>query len=293
MKLFGGILGRGSSDEAPEPVKSRVPQRILEDMEASPMRPMPNAQPQDPADIEGDNFEEDELDDVNLSTIEGVIDSIGKPRQSNDVNIWDIEEDDVVQDDDEDMAPPQAAAMPAPTPPAPAPEIPAPSPASTRARRNRTRLIGFDTSDGDVVSLFDDAEQTTPKERVQFPVGWVLVVEGPGRGHCFALTAGMAQIGRDEDQAIQLDFGDGAISRNNHAAIVFDPDSNDFLLGHGGKANIVRLNGKPVISNETLADGDTIAIGETVLQLKTLCGPDFSWDSKKPTEDDHDDMAIA
>ena len=96
MKLFGGILGRGSSDEAPEPVKSRVPQRILEDMEASPMRPMPNAQPQDHADIEGDNFEEDELDDVNLSTIEGVIDSIGKPRQSNDVNIWDIEEDDVV-----------------------------------------------------------------------------------------------------------------------------------------------------------------------------------------------------
>ncbi|MEM6309619.1 MAG: FHA domain-containing protein [Pseudomonadota bacterium] len=291
MKFFGGILGKSSSEETPKAVEGRVPQKIFDGLDETPLRRVPNAQPKRPRDFASEDYESDDMEDVNLSTIETVIDSLGKPRASNDVNIWDIDEN---GDSEEDLAPPQSGvAMPVATPPAPAPEIPATNAAAARARRNRTRLIGFDTSSGGVVNLFGDADKTAPTERVQFPVGWVLVVDGPGRGHCFALTAGMAQIGRDEDQAIQLDFGDSAISRNNHAAIVFDPESNDFLLGHGGKANIVRLNGKPVISNETLGDGDTIAIGETVLQLKTLCGPEFSWDSNTPSKDDDDDMAIA
>lgn len=192
------------------------------------------------------------------------------------VNIWDM--------DNTGPSTPKAEAAPA---------VAAPDRASARARRNRTRLIGFDKSDGDVVDLFDEDKKVSPTERVQFPVGWMLVIDGPGRGHCFALTAGMAQIGRAEDQAIQLDFGDVAISRNNHAAIVFDPDEKKFLLGHGGKANIVRLNGKPVISNEDLVDGDTVSIGDTTLQLKTLISDDFSWDVTNAEEDDDDDMAIA
>lgn len=196
---------------------------------------------------------------------------------SDSVNIWDLEGE---------------TAAPTPAPEA-APAVAAPDRASARARRNRTRLIGFDKSDGDVVDLFDEDKKVAPAERVQFPVGWMLVIEGPGRGHCFALTAGMAQIGRAEDQAIQLDFGDAAISRNNHAAIVFDPEESKFLLGHGGKANIVRLNGKPVISNEDLADGDKISIGDTVLQLKTLVGADFTWDDTNSEEDLDDDVAIA
>ena len=166
--------------------------------------------------------------------------------------------------------------------------------ASAQSRRNRTRIIGFERSGGEIVDLFDAQKTTTPAVKAVFPVGWLLVVEGPGRGHCFSLFAGMAQIGRGEDQSVQLDFGDGAISRNNHAAVVFDPEERKFVLGHGGKANIVRLNGKPVVTSETLSDGDRIRIGETTLQLKVLCGPDFHWgsDAKAVGEDD-DDMAIA
>jgi len=105
------------------------------------------------------------------------------------------------------------------------------------------------------------------------------------------LMAGMSQIGRGEDQAIQLDFGDNSISRTNHAAIVYDADTKEFLLGHGGKSNIVRLNDKPLISNETLKTGDVIRIGETVLRFVALCDKSFNW-SDGTTEED-EDVAIA
>ncbi|HEV8034603.1 FHA domain-containing protein [Yoonia sp.] len=207
------------------------------------------------------------------------------------VNIWDLEDDGT------------STALPEPTAPiAPARPVIAPvaeqavasaaaarSPA--RSRRTKTRLIGFDKSDGDVVDLFNDAQKAAPTKSVRFPVGWIVVAEGPGRGESFSLMAGMSQIGRGEDQAIQLDFGDNSISRSNHAAIVYDPDTKEFLLGHGGKSNIVRLNDKPLISNETLKTGDVIRIGETVLRFVALCDKSFNW-SDGATEED-EDVAIA
>ena len=159
---------------------------------------------------------------------------------------------------------------------------------------NKTRLMGFDTSDGRVTDLFGDDKATTDTGRFQFPVGLVMVVKGPGFGECFAIQPGMSQIGREEGQAIQLDFGDMAISRENHAAIVYDPKEHSFLLGHGGKSNLVRLNGKPVVSTNDLANGDEIEIGETRLRFVALCSKDFNWEEAKAEEGtDDDDVEIA
>ncbi len=161
-----------------------------------------------------------------------------------------------------------------------------------RARPGKTKLIGFDTSDGRVVDLFDEeGAETAQVGRCSFPVGWMIVVSGPGRGQCFALQSGMSQIGRGEDQAVCLDFGDMAISRANHAAVVYDPGTHSFLLGHGGKANIVRLNGTPVVSTSDLSDGDMIEIGETKLQFKALCSNNFNWVEAEDEGDD--DVEIA
>lgn len=190
------------------------------------------------------------------------------------VNIWDLEDD----------------SAPA-APPAPAAASAAASRSPARSRRTKTRLIGFEKSDGDVVDIFSDAPKAVTAKSVKFPVGWLVVIDGPGRGESFSLLAGMSQIGRGEDQAIQLDFGDNSISRSNHAAIVFDPDSKEFLLGHGGKSNIVRLNDKPLISNEPLKTGDTMRIGETVLRFVALCGDSFNWTDGSTEEDE--DVAIA
>ncbi|WP_439154380.1 FHA domain-containing protein [Yoonia sp.] len=199
------------------------------------------------------------------------------------MNIWDME-DDAPSTELPESAPEQPGASPAA-----ASAAAARSPA--RSRRTKTRLIGFEKSDGDVVDLFNDAPKAAPTQRVKYPVGWIVVAKGPGRGESFSLMAGMSQIGRGEDQAVQLDFGDNSISRTNHAAIVYDPESKEFLLGHGGKSNIVRLNDKPLISNETLQTGDIIRIGETVLRFVALCDKSFNWSDGATGEDE--DVAIA
>jgi hypothetical protein len=183
-------------------------------------------------------------------------------------------------------APVQASAQPPLQPPAPpmAADLSDPRPAAVphRGGRVRTRLLGFTATED--IAPDPMAGRAVPQAAgpALFPVGWIVVTDGPGRGAAFTLGAGVSSIGRNEDQVIQLDFGDTAISRQMHAAIAYDPETRGFFLGQGGKSNIVRLNGRPVLSTEDLKDGDVIRIGETTLKLVTFCGPQFDWSDAPP-----------
>lgn len=152
---------------------------------------------------------------------------------------------------------------------------PVSKPVSANPRDTRTRLIGFDTSEGTTKDLFSPDNAPEPEQTL--PVGWLVIVSGPGRGYAFTLRSGLSRIGRNPDQTICLDFGDMAVSRDNHAAIAYDPEENGYFLGHGGKTNLVRLQGKPIISTEKLNDGDRISIGETTMMFKALCDKTFNW----------------
>lgn len=210
------------------------------------------------------------------------------------VNIWDIE-DDVPASRRAVAAPPATMGRSRPA-----------ADAGDRAARPRTRAIGFDSEASanvgaavaDIVSLFSEDQPAAPAKPaasqagVMFPVGWLVVKAGPGQGNVFALTQGVSQIGRGSDQTVVLDFGDATISRQNHASVAYDPQSHQFHIGHGGKTNLVRLNGKPLLSTERVVDGDQIQIGETTLLLKTLCSPAFNWSQSEAGGDGHD-MAIA
>ena len=155
-----------------------------------------------------------------------------------------------------------------------------PGRAGRSAGRVKTRLLGFQADDAQDV-FEKSAEKAAPESanapHSMFPAGWIVVVDGPGRGACFTLLAGVSQIGRGEDQAVRLDFGDTSISRNNHAAVAYDDEQGKFFLGHGGKSNLVRKNGMPVLSTEELSSGDEIRIGETTLKFVSLCGEEFTW----------------
>jgi hypothetical protein len=200
------------------------------------------------------------------------------------VNIWEMEEE-----------PEAVAAVPVPTP---AREISADAGTRRRATRTKTRVLGFEPQPAAVVPLFDEGrmdESIEPGDKagvVMYPNGWLVVKSGPGRGAAFPVMRGVSQIGRGSDQTIALDFGDMAISRQQHAAIAYDPMTHQFHVGHGGKSNLVRLNGKPLLSTAVAGDGDEIQIGETTLVLKVLCNADFNW-SVVDSEGDGDDMAIA
>ena len=173
-------------------------------------------------------------------------------------------------------------------------------PERRRPTRSKTRILGFELQPASVVPLFDDTERSpvpvaaaAPGQgHVMFPTGWLVVKGGPGRGTAFALSQGVSQIGRGSDQTVALDFGDMAISRQNHAAVAYDASSHRFHIGHGGKSNLVRLNGKPLLSTEALVDGDEIQIGETTLVMKVLCTPAFNWSASEAGGDGHD-VAIA
>lgn len=158
------------------------------------------------------------------------------------------------------------------------------------AGRVKTRLLGFQSAHAQEEDVFE-ASRDAGGPTGLFPVGWILVVKGEGRGSCFTLYNGVSAIGRGEDQTVRLNFGDSSISRNNHAAIAFDDEQNKFYLGHGGKSNIVRLNGRPVLSTEELSQGDLIRIGETTLKFIALAGDDFSWNDDG--QGDKDNAAIA
>lgn len=209
---------------------------------------------------------------------------VAKEGPTPSVNIWEMEEE---------------AEAPAPAPvPTPAREIAADAGARRRATRTKTRVLGFEPQPAAVVPLFDEGrmdETIEPGDKtgvVMYPTGWLVIKSGPGRGAAFPVMRGVSQIGRGADQTIALDFGDMAISRQNHAAIAYDPATHQFHVGHGGKSNLVRLNGKPLLATAIAGDGDEIQIGETTLVLKVLCTPDFNW-SAVESEGDGNDMAIA
>lgn len=161
-------------------------------------------------------------------------------------------------------------------------EVPRPAAGRSAGRTGRvkTRLLGFGEPQDANSNPFQTTEQAAPSTHSNFPVGWLIVVDGPGRGAAFTIHDGVASIGRSPDQAVPLAFGDNSISRENHAAIAYDDEQRSFFLGHGGKANLVRLNGRPVLSTEELRSDDAIRIGETTLRFVALCGAQFSWSQK-------------
>lgn len=172
-----------------------------------------------------------------------------------------------------------APATPAAAVGMPGVEVPAPSAgrAARKAGRVKTRLLGFGAIENETDPFAQD-RNARPSGQSMYPVGWIVIADGPGRGNAFTLFDGVSQIGRGEDQAVRLDFGDNTISRSNHAAVAYDRETRAFFLGHGGKANLVRLNGAPVLSTEPLHSGAEIRIGETTLRFIALCGEGFDWD---------------
>lgn len=185
--------------------------------------------------------------------------------------IWDL---DVPMPASEALEPePAPAEEPLPNV-APTPEVPIRRRATSE--RVKTRLLGFHGGETEP-DVFASEPESKGADGPQFPIGWLVVVDGPGRGASFTLTAGLSTIGRDSTQTVTLDFGDTSISRERHASVAYDEEDNCAYVGHGGKSNIVKFNDKPLLSTEELNGGDTIRIGKTVLRFVAFCTPEFNW----------------
>ena len=109
-------------------------------------------------------------------------------------------------------------------------------------------------------------------------VGWLVVVEGPGKGKSVNLGYGRNTIGRDKNNRSVIPFGDQEISRNNHAIITFDHKGSKFYIQQGESKNPIRVSNEIVLEPRELFGGETIELSDvTVLKFVPLCGESFSW----------------
>lgn len=276
----GGYLSDAEQAETEAAMEARLAQvraRLQEDLAAdAASKPEQKLEPQ-AASMPADDEDEDDLYDDDTDDDYDV-----EPAAEREDDYDDYPDED---DDDEDEPAPVSRGMV---------HVPAPAAGRSggrRAGRVKTRLLGFDHASASGTDPFENARQAASAATERYPVGWIVVLEGPGRGASFTLFNGVSPIGRGDDQAITLDFGDNSISRSNHAMIAYDSEQQKFFLGHGGKANIVRLNAAPVLSTEELSHNDLIRIGETTLKFVAFCGPAFDW--FKDQEADRANAAIA
>lgn len=153
------------------------------------------------------------------------------------------------------------------------------TPARQPADDEKTQLFGSSrgkTEKNDVKSDVLDADDRS--DGMQDPVvGWLVVVDGPGRGNALALGYGTNSIGRSEQDRVPLVFGDDQISRSRHAVVTFDPRGKKFYVQHGGGTNLTYLGDSPVLQPAELKDRNDISMGNTTLKFIALCGDDFDW----------------
>ena len=107
-------------------------------------------------------------------------------------------------------------------------------------------------------------------------VGWLVCIEGPERGRDYRIHDGYNSIGRAQSMDICVN-GDGQISREKHAVVAFDPDEGLFYFAPAEGKNLVKLNGKTLMTTGELKAYDTLTIGRSRFKFIPFCGESFSW----------------
>ena len=143
------------------------------------------------------------------------------------------------------------------------------------AARPSTSADGAEPGD----ALGQSASQTSQTDDISSDpvVGWLVIVEGPGKGHSLEIGAGANAIGRERNQKLRLDFGDHEIHRERHAILVFEPRFRKFFINCGDVRNLTYLNDEVVLGATELTGGETITVGQTRLRFVPFCGPEFGW----------------
>ena len=109
------------------------------------------------------------------------------------------------------------------------------------------------------------------------PVGWLVIVNGPGKGNVATLRSGFNFIGRGRENRIPLEYGDRMISQARHCAVIYDEHNRQFRIKHEAGRNLTYLGDDPVLDTPVLEAFAQIRIGRTTLRFVPLCCDEFSW----------------
>lgn len=110
--------------------------------------------------------------------------------------------------------------------------------------------------------------------------GWLVIVDGPGRGTALKLGYGSNAIGRGETNRVSVDFGDSSITRENHAILTYDGRGRQFYIQHGGGVNVTYLEDDPVLAPTKIRAMQRLSLGDTEFAFIPFCGPEFDWNDE-------------
>ena len=152
-----------------------------------------------------------------------------------------------------------------PTPVAPPPS----APLREASESGHTRILGYETVGYENV-------------RADPVVGWLVVLDGPGKGNFRPIFKGSNTIGRSGSQRVPIDFGDDAISSEKQAFLTYDERKRSYqLVPNLERPNLVYHNDAALTSNVDLKPHDKVMLGRTTLLFVPLCGPEFDWGEVK------------
>ncbi len=111
-------------------------------------------------------------------------------------------------------------------------------------------------------------------------VGWLVCTAGAQYGKDYRLKSGRNFIGRSKDMDVSLD-GEKSVSREKHAAIIYEPKQNIFLAQPGDSKSLFYLNGNVVLTPVEIKKNDRIQVGNAELMLIPCCDTAFEWGIKE------------
>lgn len=124
--------------------------------------------------------------------------------------------------------------------------------------------------------ILQPQDAAVPEARADGPVaGWLVVVEGPGRGADLRLGAGKNFLGTAPGGAPCRLSADAPLAARI-AAVAYDPKDGSFTLVPGSASELCYHNGGNLLTPAPLAAGDTLTIGEATLRFVPFCGS-FRW----------------
>ena len=105
--------------------------------------------------------------------------------------------------------------------------------------------------------------------------GWLVCTKGPHRGRDFKLRSGKNFIGRSAGMDVPL-TEENDIARHNHAAIIYEPKKNIFLLMPIGGTSVT-LNGEVLLEPKEINSYDILTLGGTELDFIAYCIGEKKW----------------
>jgi hypothetical protein len=156
--------------------------------------------------------------------------------------------------------------------------VPAPGAASPLGSDTRRMGLEAYAPADDAKTMIYRGNVAGAARRIQAVAGWLVVIEGPGRGRIFEMGYGHNSVGRGPGNRIQLDIDDPMISSEDQCMVTYDPEDGQFYVAGGRGVNLTKHNGAVLsAANAPLFDKDQIRFGETTLLFVALCSKEFHW----------------